>query len=110
MDEILGVMEIASHKIIDGIQIEFLRKGCVNLASSIKFFNMIKENERIITQMKFQTEELMSSEEELKQNMEELKATREDMERREQELLDEIKELNYKLINVNFEIKTLVKN
>lgn len=110
MNEILGVMEIASHKIIDEIQMEFLRKGCVNLASSIKFFNMIKENERIITQMKFQTEELMSSEEELKQNMEELKATREEMERREQELLDEIKELNYRLVNVDFEIKTLVKN
>ncbi|MCB8964402.1 MAG: GAF domain-containing protein [Bacteroidales bacterium] len=110
MDEILGVMEIASHKIIDEIQIEFLRKGCVNLASSIKFFNMIRENEKIIAQMKLQTEELMSSEEELKQNMEELKATREDMERREEELLDEIKELNHKLHSPDFEIKTLIRN
>lgn len=110
MDEILGVMEIASQKIVDEIQIEFLRKGCVNLASSIKFFNMIKENERIISQMKLKTEELMSSEEELKQNMEELKATREDMERREEELLDEIEQLNYRLHNVDFEIKTLIKN
>jgi hypothetical protein len=111
MNEALGVMEIASPKILDDIQIEFLRKGCMNLASSIRFFDMIKENERIIEQMKLQTEELMSSEEELKQNMEELKATREDMERREQELLQEINELNHKMYSVDFEInRPLIRN
>ncbi|MGE0078649.1 MAG: GAF domain-containing protein [Bacteroidales bacterium] len=111
MDETIGVLEIASHKIIDDIQVEFLKKGCQNLASSLKFFNMISENEKIIAQMKLQTEELMSSEEELRQNMEELKATREDMERREEELLKEIRNLNHKIYSIDVEVDSrLVRN
>lgn len=110
MSEVLGVMEIASHKVITDVQVEFLKKSGQNLASSIKLFDMINENEKMITEMKLKNEELQAGEEELKQNMEELKAIREDMERREQELLQEINELNYKSQTTDFGIKKILMN
>lgn len=98
MNEVLGCIEIASFKIFDRVQQEFIKKACINLASAIKFNEMITLNEQIIGEMKQKNHELQANEEELRQNMEELKTIREDMERREEELTREIQELK-KVIN-----------
>ena len=98
MNEVLGCIEIASFKVLDSTQQEFIRKACISLASSIKFNEMIRINEQIIEEMKQKNHELQANEEELRQNMEELKSIREDMERREEELCREINELK-KIIN-----------
>lgn len=97
MHEVIGCIEIASYHVITPIEIEFTKKACNNLASAIRFNEMISLNERIISEMKQKNMELLASEEELKQNMEELKTIREDMERREESLTQEIKLLNHKL-------------
>lgn len=108
MKEILGCIEIASYLVFTPIQIEFVKKACISLASAIRFNEMIAFNERIIAEMKQKNMELLSSEEELKQNMEELKTIREDMERREQELSREIKEL--KQILKDYENEMLIRD
>lgn len=98
MNEVLGCIEIASFKVLDSTQQDFIRKACISLASAIKFNEMIRINEQIIEEMKQKNHELQANEEELRQNMEELKSIREDMERREEELSREINELK-KIIN-----------
>lgn len=97
MKEVIGCIEIASYQVFSPIQVEFVKKACISLASAIRFNEMMSLNERIIADMKQKNMELLSSEEELKQNMEELKTIREDMERREEQLTREIKELRQNL-------------
>ncbi len=104
-NEVLGCIEVASYNILSSIQVEFISKSCVSLASAIKFIEMINFNERVIIEMKQKNNELLASEEELKQNMEELKTIREDMERREEELQREIKILQNKLFSLEIENK-----
>lgn len=100
MNEVLGCIEIASFKVLDSVQQEFIKKACMSLASAIKFNEMINLNEQIIREMKQKNHELQANEEELRQNMEELKTIREDMERREKELNEEIVELK-RILMVN---------
>jgi hypothetical protein len=110
-NEALGVIEIAAQKIISEIEVEFLKKASVNLASTIKLFRMIAENRSVINEMQMKTDELISSQEELKQNMEELTTIREDMERREFELLSKIKDLKYQLNDSDYdEIEATLQN
>ncbi|HRX30676.1 MAG: GAF domain-containing protein [Bacteroidales bacterium] len=97
MNEVIGCIEVASYKLIEPIQVEFIRKTCINLASAIKFNEMLTFNENIIAEMQQKNNELQSSEEELKQNMEELKTIRDEMERREDDLNKQIIDLKQKL-------------
>lgn len=55
MNEVLGCIEIASFKVLDSTQQEFIRKACISLASAIKFNEMIRINEQIIEEMKQKT-------------------------------------------------------
>lgn len=110
MKEVLGCIEIANYQVFTHIQVEFVKKACISLASAIRFNEMIAFNERIIAEMKQKNMELLSSEEELKQNMEELKTIREDMERREEQLAREIKELKQKIMDLQSEKPIMLKN
>lgn len=89
-EKIEAVIEIASFKIFETHQKEFLSKAgefvastIINLRTSAKMKEFVKESTE-------KNELMQSQEEELRQNMEEMNSTQEEMSRREKELLAQL--------------------
>lgn len=94
VDKVYGVLEIASFKVLEAFEVEFIEKVAESIASSI---STIKNNERtkkLLEESQMQSEQLRSQEEEMRQNMEELHATQEEMERKQIEMEKKLKNLN----------------
>ena len=103
-EDVFGVIEMASFKVFEDYQINFVERLGESIASSI---STVKTNERttkLLNQSKVQTEELAAQEEEMRQNMEELQATQEEAQRREYEMSDMIKALGTVALTVEYEM------
>jgi methyl-accepting chemotaxis protein len=92
--EIVGVLELASFYELDNIKIEFVKKICESIASSIAASRIAERVQKLLTHSQQQTEELRAQEEEMRQNMEELSATQEEMQRKAIEMESRIKAIN----------------
>jgi HAMP domain-containing protein/GAF domain-containing protein len=101
---VFGILELASFKVFEPYQIEFLEKISENLASGISN-NITNEKTQMLLKASIeQSEALRSQEEEMRQNLEEMAATQEEMARKEQimqQLLEEtkLKENEMKIIS-----------
>ncbi len=96
-DVVYGIMELASLKLYEGFEREFIIKLSENLASAISTVRINHKTKLLLTQTQQQTEEMRAQEEEMRQNMEELSATQEEMSRKEREYLKRIEDLEMKV-------------
>ncbi|MCX7637651.1 MAG: GAF domain-containing protein [Cyclobacteriaceae bacterium] len=95
-DEIVGVLEMASFKPLDQYKIDFIKKACENIASSIISSRVTEKMKRLLAETQQQTEEMRAQEEEMRQNMEELQATQEEMRRKEAHMQSVLEEARQK--------------
>lgn len=112
-DEIVGVFELASFKPLEQYRIDFLKKVCENIASSIVSSRVTERVKRLLAESQQQTEEMRAQEEEMRQNMEELQATQEEMRRKEQhaqEILQEAHAKAERTAQIRSIMKKLVKD
>ena len=102
-DEIFGVVEIASFKVIEPFQIEFVQKVSESIAATISTARINIRTEQLLAKTKIQAEEMINTEEQLRQNMEEMQATHEEMRRNETELGEKIRRYESMLDAFNIE-------
>lgn len=95
-DEVVGILEIASFKVFEQYQIDFLEKCCASLASVISSARINELTNKLLLEAQQKTEQMKLQEEEMRQNMEELAATQEEMRRREEDYIQRIAMLENK--------------
>lgn len=82
----LGVIEIASLRVFEGFEIEFVENLAGSIASAVSTVQMNMQTARLLEQSQQQAREMAEQEEIMRQHVEELQATQEESARRESEI------------------------
>ncbi len=93
-EKILGIIEIASFKILEKHEINFTEKLAENIASTVSTAKINARTSRLLEESRQQAEEMSAQEEEMRQNLEELQATQEESARRQAEMSGVVNALN----------------
>jgi len=86
-DDVVGVLEITSLKILEDYEVEFIEKIGESVASSIVTLKNYNTTQRLLLESQEREDTLRAQEEEMRQNVEELSATQEEMGRKQNELI-----------------------
>jgi CHASE3 domain sensor protein len=86
-EQVVGILELASFRIFEEFQIQFIRKLLESLASTLISAHVSERTKLLLIESQQRAEELRAQEEEMRQNMEELSATQEEMHRKEKEYM-----------------------
>jgi PAS domain S-box-containing protein len=92
-DVVHGVLELASFKVFEKHEIDFIQKLAENIASTISNVKINENTKRLLEESRAMNENLQAQEEELRQNAEELNATQENLERAKEEMRMQIEQL-----------------
>ncbi|WP_224994765.1 GAF domain-containing protein [Cesiribacter sp. SM1] len=84
-EKVLGVIELASFKVFEPYQMDFIDKLSENLASVIASTRINETTRLLLEESQQQAEEMRAQEEEMRQSLEELQATQEEILRRQKE-------------------------
>jgi putative methionine-R-sulfoxide reductase with GAF domain len=108
-DEVEGMIEIASFKVFEPYQIEFVEKVCESVASTLISVKINEKTKQLLENAQVSGEMLRAQEEEMRQNMEELQATQEALHRKELELSDLLQQAQEREQKMMFRIRELEK-
>ncbi|WP_052180643.1 HAMP domain-containing protein [Alistipes sp. ZOR0009] len=86
----IGVIEMASFKVFERIEIEFFERSVGILAARLLGLRTSVATSKLLEQTKLQAQEMAAQEEELRQNLEELHATQESLMVREDEMREQM--------------------
>ncbi|RPH30523.1 MAG: HAMP domain-containing protein [Bacteroidales bacterium] len=107
---VLGVIEMASFKVIEKYQIEFFEKVAESIASTILAVRINERTKALLEQSQQQAEEMAAQEEEMRQNMEELQATQEEAARKSGEIEGLLTSLNASSFIVEYDMSGTIIN
>lgn len=99
-----GVLEIASLKIFEKFELEFIEKVSESIASVISSLKINERTKILLEQSQLNQEQMRAQEEEMRQNLEELMATQEEMGRKERELVAQADLMEMMIDNIPFPV------
>ncbi len=109
-EEIYGVVEIASFKVFDENEIDFVEKIAESIASTVSSVKINAKTQRLLEESQEMTEQMRSQEEEMRQNMEELQATQEEMQRGQAEAENTMEAINSSVAMAEFDTEGKITN
>jgi len=109
-DKTFGVIELASFKVFQQFEIDFIEKLSESIASSIATHQINEQTRRLLEDSKIQSEELAAQEEEIRQNMEELQSTQEESSRRETEMTSIFNALQSSTLYMEIDFDGIITN
>ena len=109
-ENVIGVIEMASFKILERYQIEFLEKVAESIASTILAVRINARTKALLEQSQQQAEEMAAQEEEMRQNMEELQATQEEAARKSGEVEGLLNSLNASSYMIEYDLNGTITN
>lgn len=104
-EKMVGAIELASFKILEDYQIEFLKDLAKNIAASIAVIQVNENTQQLLEESQKMSSELQANEEEMRQNMEEMEATQEEMARNQLELDGVFSAINNTLLKAEFDVE-----
>lgn len=102
-DGLYGVIEIASFRVLQSFEIEFVEKSAESIASTIAMVRNNIQTNKLLKETQIQAEKMAQQEEELRQNLEEMRATQEESDRREIERKGILDAIDHAAISCEFD-------
>ena len=109
-NKIYAVVEIASFEEIEPYKQQFVEEVGSSIASTIATVKINMRTNKLLEELKVQSEELASQEEEMRQNMEAMKASQEDMARKADEFEQTYEAINQVLMAIEYDTEAKVTN
>ncbi len=100
-EKVLGVLEIASFKVLTEVEIKLVERTAEILGASISSVANAEKMKNLLENSNYSAQQMSEKEEELRQNTEELMATREELEKQLIEMQEQIDEKDSILENNN---------
>ncbi|WMN11529.1 PAS domain S-box protein [Marivirga salinae] len=104
-EKMVGAMELASFKVLEDYQIEFLKDLAKNIAASVAVIQVNENTQQLLVESQKMSNELQANEEEMRQNIEEMEATQEEMSRNQLELDGVFSAINNTLLKAEFDVE-----
>jgi len=101
-DQIQGVIELASFKIFEKFEIEFIEKLAESVASTISSVKINIKTASLLKESQDQAEKMAEQEIEMRQNLEELHAAKEEAAKQEELLSNFTNSVNHTLIRAEY--------
>lgn len=107
-DEVHGVIEVASFKLFEKFEVDFIEKVAESIATTISSVKINIRTAMLLNDSRERAEAMTEQETQLRQNMEELQATQEEAARQAEKFISFTNSVNHTLIRAEYDVNGIL--